>query len=63
MSHYHCTVEYRDQSGRIRHHVLDLDAATGDEAAIRAEKDLMESEHARDAVRVEEVVCWIDETH
>lgn len=63
MTHYHCTVEFRDPSGCIRHHVLDLDAGTNEDAIAQAERSLRESDQAADALRVEQVVCWVEETH
>jgi len=65
MTHYHCTVEFRDPSGCIQHHILDLDAGTNEDAISRAEASLMESPNAANAVRVEQIVCWIedDEPH
>ncbi|MCK8516645.1 hypothetical protein M0534_09960 [Methylonatrum kenyense] len=65
MTHYHCTVEFRDPSGCIRHHILDLDANTNEDAISLAEASLMESPSASNTVRVEQVVCWVedDEPH
>lgn len=59
MTRYHCTVEYRDESGCIRHHVTDLEAKSGDEAAEIAEEEMRrQNASSTSAMRVEEVVCW-----
>jgi len=44
MPHFHCTVEYRIETGVIRHYTTDLEAETGDDAALMAEMALIETE-------------------
>ncbi|MEX0730453.1 MAG: hypothetical protein WED00_10685 [Aquisalimonadaceae bacterium] len=61
MTHYHCTVEFRDAKGRIRQHVTDLDAPDGDNAALQAEQEVLKSRRASGTtptVTIEQIVCW-----
>ncbi|WP_290652278.1 hypothetical protein [Aquisalimonas sp.] len=69
MTHYVCTVEYRDpESGVMQHYTQEINAPDGDHAGDATERAFMESlaeEHGDLAQDVEivEIVCRAEGNH